>query len=184
MPMTSRETHSTLLLALLCASCGASTREPTPPASSPVAVVASSMVAEGSAPVAAWFEDPASVQPGRLHLVLVVDRRVALSEPVSIAFRVPAGVQLVEPSNGVTLARNDAARVDRVELVLELTSVPTTDLIVIIDSQAVAMGVHGEVPYRFGRPEPIVATPPLAAESLVIGGHDLGRPVVVADPSE
>jgi hypothetical protein len=129
--------------------------------------------------VTASFEGPATPGPGTLRLVLVVVRHVPLPVPLSVTLRVPAGARIVQPSGETRLAPNDSARVDRIDLVLELGSVPTSDLVAVLDAQDPGMGVHGEVAYRFGRPEPTVTGPQLADDSLVIGGHNLGRPVVV-----
>lgn len=154
-----------------------------PPSPAPSRAAASpSAHADVRAPVlASWIERDAPSLPNGTPDRYVLSARVAqpgnLGLPLQVSVALPAGATLARgPARWLV---QPAAPGSMHETVLEvLASVPPADdLVLVVDAQGEHAGVHAEARYRFGRPEPAAPQPPLAPTSIVIGGHDYGRPV-------
>ena len=130
----------------------------------------------GLAPVTVRLEGPDAPSPGRIALTLVVDRHIALAIPMTVTVTAPEGARLIEPQSEITLPAATAPRVDRIAIVVECEAIPAADLLVTVNARSEAAGFHAEPVYRFGRAAPLQQAPPLA-DPVVVGGHDVGRPV-------
>jgi hypothetical protein len=86
--------------------------------------------------------------------------------PISLSFQAP--------SNAAASARLSA---DTADLELDLTTVPTDDLVVVAESRSRAAGFRAEARYRFGRPEPVASAPRRSGPSMHLGALDLGPPI-------
>lgn len=75
------------------------------------------------------------------------------------------------------LSPSPSDRIDTVEYVLALVTVPAADLTLVADAQGTGWGAHAEAPYRFGRPEPTPQGPAAAGPNIIVGGIDLGPAV-------
>jgi hypothetical protein len=102
----------------------------------------------------------------RMSLRASVVRNDPWPFPISLSFQAP--------SNAAASARLSA---DTADLELDLTTVPTDDLVVVAESRSRAAGFRAEARYRFGRPEPVASAPRRSGPSMHLGALDLGPPI-------
>lgn len=118
----------------------------------------------------------------RTALELSITKFVATEKDVSVSVRLPSGVALDGAPQVSAIGRGETGEFRR-QLVLDYSSVPIEDLLVVVDMQGESSGVHAELPYRFGRAEPAVVEPVRAPDAVKIGNIDLGHPVLVTPTS-
>lgn len=178
-------TSSRLLapLALVVLGCGSQTTSATVDRTS----VSAEASASGSAPLSVeWIEGHLGASGATL--TARVERFVPFSVPLNVEIRLPSGAQLVPhqtsalsispgPSATIDLLPNASARVDQIQVDVAYGAIPADDLVIVIDAQAPGGGVHAEVPYRFGRPEPTGPLPQPTGQHVVVGGRDFGGAV-------
>lgn len=165
------------LVPLIGASCA-----PSPPRLSHVLMTRepSQLAEDIRSPIRVSLEGPARVAIGRCQLQLVVERLVDLGEEIHVSVRAPAGARLLTPGD-VVIARGVGS--ERIPIVLDLASIPTADVVGVVDVAAPGFGFHAEPHYSFGRSRGDLQRPTLGTP-VVLGGHDLGAPVVLpARPS-
>jgi hypothetical protein len=127
--------------------------------------------------VASWLEVRQS--PTSAVLRARIERSAGFPLPLTVTVSIPSGVQLVRGPRTYTLPPASAAETHETEFELAYAQPPAEDLVLVADAQDPAFGVHAEVPYRFGRPEPVGPRPQPGGSPLRIGAHDFGAPVPV-----
>lgn len=162
-----------------------------PSASSPSGAVAPSLPSGASAiapvvtaarpghsPLRITWEPHGAPTAGRsLALTARIERAAHFDRPLRVVVRVPAGARVDRGPLTLDLPPSPTPRVDAVEYVLALATVPTSDLVLLADVRGTDWGAHAEVAYRFGRPEPTVRGPAAEGPRVVVGGIDLGPAV-------
>lgn len=129
-------------------------------------------------PIRVSLEGPPQVVANQtLHLRAVVERYIGMTVPMTVVLRLPPGARLIRGEATRQLPPNTTARTDVLEYDIAIGEVPAEDVWLVTDVRGEGIGFHGRVAYRFGRPEPLPARPPLAQESVRVGGRDFGRPV-------
>jgi hypothetical protein len=116
---------------------------------------------------------------GEVVLVARVETFGHFRSPISVDLRMPEGVALVAGVPSVVLPPADAGAVREIELTFRFRSTPKEDLILVVDSQTPAAGVHAEDHYRFGRPAPERLQPAANGPAIRVGNLDFGRSVAV-----
>lgn len=114
---------------------------------------------------------------GTLALTAHIERGANFDRPLRVVVRVPAGARAEHGPLEFDLPPSPTPRVDTVEYVFALTTVPASDLVLVADARGTGWGAHAEVPYRFGRPETAVQGPAAEGLRVVVGGIDLGPAV-------
>ena len=133
---------------------------------------------------ASWRESGPPQSMGsmtRQSLVARFESSVALSTPVTILVRVPVGVRVIHGEQQYVINSILAGVAHESELVLEYTSAPNEDLLLIADVRGDGFGSHGEVPYRFGRSVVVAPVAPIGSPSF-INGSNVGGAIVVGSP--
>lgn len=172
---------------LVAVGCGSSTSASVESSATPTVSSEPGLHASGSAPLSVeWIAESTSATGA--VLTARVERFVPFAVPLDVEVRLPPGAQLANRQSSVfatspglaptmALPPNTSARVDQIRVDLVYSAVPADDLVIVIDAQSPGGGVHAEVPYRFGRPEPIGPTPQPAGQHVVVGGRDFGGAV-------
>jgi hypothetical protein len=87
---------------------------------------------------------------------------IATEFPVTIDFRLPAGVEADPNPSRVTLA-SDFIGTRNVDLLLSHPVQPQEDLVATCDTQGKSFGYHADLTYSFGRTKPPVENPKVGA---------------------
>lgn len=106
-----------------------------------------------------------------------ITRAGRLDLPLTLSVTAPAGVVV---SRGATrLALPPASQQPTLEYEYELTyaGTPSDDVLLAVDGDTDAMGVHGRAWFRFGRPEPLGPRPAATGPALILGGRNFGAAV-------
>ena len=128
-----------------------------------------------ASPINARLEAPQGVpQPGQLTITWFVEQPGSLNLPLDVSVMTPSGVTV---SGDTTVTIQPGERITRGVLTVEFEVIPADDLVVVVHGAAEHAGFHAELPYRFGRPEPVVADPVRSGPALRIGGRDLGQTI-------
>jgi hypothetical protein len=177
-----------LALALPLAACAA---PPSAPAvATPAVAVAPAARRDHESPVIArWVTraEPAAVTGrqgagDRLVLVARVEQPGHLGLPLRVSIEAPDGVTQTRGPQRYTVAPGAPGAVHEAEVEFAVTAVPGDDLVLVVDAQGAAAGYHARVPYRFGRPAPAIAPPPLTATAVTVGGTSAGPAVDMGRP--
>lgn len=176
------------LLALVVIGCGSqATSASVAPTAAPTVAAEPSPHASGSAPLSVeWIVGHVSASGATL--IARVERFVPFAVPLDVEIRLPPGAQLVPQHSSalsispglratMDLLPNASARVDEIQVDLAYDTIPADDLVIVIDAQRPGGGVHAQVPYRFGRPEPMGPMPQPTGQHVVVGGRDFGGAV-------
>lgn len=89
---------------------------------------------------------------GPLQLTLHLTRRVPLPG-LAVALRLPRGVRVVAAPDLSPLQQSGTAPL-ALTWQLWLDAAPKQDAVAVLSLRSAGAGVHAQVPYRFGRPEP------------------------------
>lgn len=127
----------------------------------------------------AWRTQGPPVAGRPLRLRAVIERRAALSMPLSWSIELPAGTRLLMGSQTGALSPAPGPAHDELDFIVEVGAIPTEDIVLTVHADGPAFGYHAEVPYRFGRAPPTRTPLPLANRILRVGRRAFGRPVVV-----
>jgi len=87
-----------------------------------------------------------------MQLTLHLTRRVPLPG-LAVALRLPPGVRVVAAPDLAPLQQTGTAPL-ALTWQLWLDAVPKQDVVAVLGLRSAGAGVHAQVPYRFGRPEP------------------------------
>lgn len=117
-----------------------------------------------------------------LQLAARVEYQGAVMLPVTLDIRLPRGVSLERGSLHRTLPVAPPGTVYEEPLTLRFTSPPTEDLVMVIDARSPSWGVHGEVPYRLSRREPVHVPTSTPGAPVVLDGHLVAPTVRIAGP--
>ena len=121
------------------------------------------------------LEEP--VPGGLLTLRAHVEQRTAMDAKVRVKLVLPAGVELVEGHLEQWLKPSDQAVARELTFVVRVHALPTENAVLFVDMQASAGGYHAQHPYRFGRSEPVPASPARTGPELKAGAKRLGRSI-------
>ncbi len=121
------------------------------------------------------LEEP--VPGALLTLRAHVERRTAMDAKVRVTLALPAGVELVEGLLDQWLEPSGQALVRDLTFVLRVDALPTEDAVLFVDMQTSAGGYHAQHPYRFGRSEPLPASPARTGRELKVGAKRIGRSI-------
>lgn len=94
---------------------------------------------------------------GAMQLTLHLTRRVPLPG-LAVALRLPPGVRVVAAPDLSVLQQTQTAPL-ALTWRLWLDAVPKQDAVAVLSLRSAGAGVHAQVPYRFGRPEPKAGLP-------------------------
>ncbi|MDO9017152.1 MAG: hypothetical protein Q8S73_12275 [Deltaproteobacteria bacterium] len=174
-----------LALAVLAAAC--TTPSPSPrSAAEPTGVVERR---DPDAPVRVrWVTrvEPGAVtrhgQDTRLVLVARVEQPGQLGLPLAVWVEAPDGVTQTRGPRQYTVGPARAGSVHETEMEFAVDALPASDLVLVVDAQSPGAGFHARVPYRFGRPEPTVATPTLTGTPVTVGHTSAGPSVQMGGP--
>ena len=135
----------------------------------------------GNSPIVGRLIAPDGVPVAGQSLTLrwEVDQRGDFGVPLDVSVRAPDGVTV---SGDVQVHLEAAIGVATGEVRVSFAELPAEDLLIVVHGATEHAGYHQELPYRFGRPEPVIAEPRRMDVPLHIGGRDLGRPVL-AEPT-
>jgi hypothetical protein len=103
-----------------------------------------------------------------------VERVLGIHIPFAARIEFPPGVRLMKGRSTFDLPPNAEATTVTETLVLEFDALPTSDATFFVDGESEAMGFHYSIPYRFGRPAPVVEAPAATGPSVKHNGKDLG----------
>ena len=112
-----------------------------------------------------------------LALVARVEYLSTVPAPLEITLRLPAGTTLLRGSTRWVLPPSSPGSIHDTELLLAFATLPTDDLVLVVTLEREGYGLHAEVPYRFGRPEPRRPVPVAEGPSVRLGGRNLGPSV-------
>jgi hypothetical protein len=177
-----------IAIALLCALLFACKKAPSPPKPPKPHKVSEATAADlrlpredfRTSPLSAELRGPSSPRAySALRLQLELDRRIPVHADVTIDVRLPKGVTLAGGPPQRALARNLRAQRDALVFDLTVSAIPREDLVVVIDARGQGFGYHAELPYRFGRPEPVPVGPRADGRELRVAGKSFGRSVPV-----
>jgi hypothetical protein len=116
-------------------------------------------------------------QDTRLVLVARVEQPGQLGLPLGVWVEAPEGVTQTRGPRQYTVGPARAGSVHETEMEFAVGAVPGSDLVLVVDAQSPGAGFHARVPYRFGRPEPTVATPTLTGTPVTVGHTSAGPSV-------
>lgn len=121
-----------------------------------------------------WTNSSFTETRAQLHAVI---RHVAeLGYPLTVRVQTPPNTRLVRGPAEIQLPMQLTEHI--LDLELEYERLPTEDLIVVAEGHSASAGVHVELPFRFGRPEPTAPSLPLGPATIV-NGRNLGRPILM-----
>lgn len=109
-----------------------------------------------------------------------VEQSAGLAIPLMLSVTVPSGVRMVRGDASVSLPPGTQQAITEYEYEFVYVGTPSGDIVLAVDGDTEAMGVHGRAAYRFGRPEPEGFRPQPSGPPLVIGGRNFGSPVNAA----
>lgn len=169
------------LLAVTACTAPNLTQPTIPPVVSAPAVPAVATVHEDvGAPVQIRVSGPPLVVAGQtIEVRATITRTWAAVTPLQLDVEVPKGTRLVSGPPHETLTDGQAPHFERVWRV-HIDALPSQDLVVTLDWQTSGAGYHAAIPYRFGRPEPRLATATAHGLPIVLpNGVSLGEPVLM-----
>lgn len=138
---------------------------------------------EVRAPVAITLEAGATPTPGvPLQLTARVKRHAPLGAPLQITLTPPPGVTL-DGTLAWAVPAGSAPGEELHTFTARFDKVPDQDLVLVADMQSADAGYHAEIAYRFGRPEPLPASPQRGGDDLNLKGRKLGKPVQMPPPT-
>ena len=115
----------------------------------------------------------------RASLRARVERVPSLALPLMLTVTVPPGAALVVGSRSVSLPPPSPNGPTEFTYELTYASTPSEDLLVAVDGESEAMGVHGRASFRFGRAEPETPVALPTGPSLILNGRNFGPSVPV-----
>lgn len=132
-----------------------------------------------SSPVTAKLLGPAQVPAtGSVVLVLELERANTAVGPISINLRLPTGIVVQGDAVDEKIVDTSQTRFKR-QWTIRYPSIPTDDLLVIVDWRTSGAGFHAELPWRFGRPEAKGKEPAyLPGEVRLPTGESIGTPIL------
>lgn len=148
--------------------------------SRPVPETAPVMSREAFGPMeVAWRDVVDTPQAGghRLLLRARLDVRGVVPRPLLASLTLPAGVSLVRGSTQMVLPELPPGTTHVLEYELRYGATPQEDLVLRVDGEVPGYAYHATAPYRFGRPEPVVAPPAATGPVVRVGGVVLGPSV-------
>ncbi len=155
---------------------------PTPTASRPAPALDSARHGV-RAPMTARIQGPANPRPGDVITVeLTVHRPRPNAQPMRLEAKIPRGARLVSGQPLETI-RNQTDVLVRRTFRFAIAQIPADDLQVVVASRGRSHGVRATARYGFGRPAPKLPQPSRAKQPTVIGGRNLGRPIVIPPPT-
>jgi hypothetical protein len=113
-----------------------------------------------------------------------VERSPRLGLPLVLTVTVPAGVTITRGAPSFALPPPSQQASNEYEYELSYSHTPSEDVLLAVDGDSEAMGVHGRAWFRFGRPEPTGPRPVADGPPLVIGGRNFGSPVPAQQPTQ
>ncbi len=135
------------------------------------------------APMTVTVSGPPNPKSGQeIDINVVIDRARPSTTPITLRIKVPAGAQLARGDRKEVITDSSATEIRRTFRVT-LRRVPSTDLTVSVDSRGPSSGVHATGSYRFGRPAEKLPQPKRSSTPTVIGGRNLGRPIMILPPA-
>ncbi len=123
-----------------------------------------------------------SDQGGVLKIVARVELTSSLGIPLTVGLRIPTGLQLTAGSAATTIPAQAPIGVNETEYTFTYAATPTDDLVLVVDSQSSAFGVHAEDAYRFGRPAAAAPHPQATGPALQWKGANLGNSIRLDGP--
>jgi len=175
---------------LACTARSATEREPasaTPPNANTQTAQASTEPAVRDATVpfvvrVVGPDNPRERLTGRMTLVVVIERNLVDATPLRLTWQLPDGVTLVDGKLEEVIVESASSRITR-QIVLEVPSIPETDVQAFVEANGAGWGAKGEGAYRFGRPEPMLPKVPRERKPLPVKGGPPLRPVMMPPPS-
>ncbi len=107
-------------------------------------------------------------------VVAKVERLVKLDIDFLLSVELPAGVKAAEGRTQLQLLRNTEPVTITERYLLTYDAPPADDARLKLDGEAVQMGFHFNVPYRFGRPPPPEGGPAATGPEFKRGDKSLG----------
>lgn len=123
---------------------------------------------------------PGQVSDTRAVLRARVEQRARLAIPLTLRVTMPPGVRMVRGAATIPLPPGTQQAISEYEFEFVYSGMPSDDIMLAVDGDTEAMGVHGRAAFRFGRPEPEGPRPQPSGPPLVIGGRNFGSPVNAA----
>ncbi|MBI5517586.1 MAG: hypothetical protein HY909_27700 [Deltaproteobacteria bacterium] len=102
--------------------------------------------------------------------------------PAPLTVRLQAPMDTPQCGLQATWFPGGAGTVHTMECVLTTLEVPSTDLVMYVETRAPGFGARGEHRHGFGRPGPSGPRPVAAGRPLVLGGVPAGPSVLVSPP--
>ena len=112
-----------------------------------------------------------------------VERRTGALPALTISVTAPPDVRVVRGASPAALSESSQQAVVEREFEFAYARTPDGDILLSVDGDGEAMGVHGRAWYRFGRPEPVGPRPEPSGVPLVIGGRNFGSPIRADSPT-
>lgn len=97
--------------------------------------------------------------------------------PLTLTVTTPPGVVVSRGATRLSLPPSSQQQNLEYEYELTYTGTPSDDVLLSVDGDTEAMGVHGRAWFRFGRAEPLGPRPGATGPALVIGGRNFGAAV-------
>ncbi len=116
---------------------------------------------------------------GTVTLIAHIDYHGWIDAPLAVDVRVPSGARLVAGDAHMTLPPSTPGTARDVLFTVAFGTPPAGDLVLVADAHTSHMGFHAELPYRFGRPEPVAARLRMSDAPVLLHGVPVGHAVVV-----
>ena len=179
-----RAVHAYFVTAMLVGSSCARSQPPMPSAMTPPTSVTPRVTSASREPLrVSWarIDDAASAEGTEsariLTLVTRVEYRAGLAAPQQVSLRLPSGLRLLQGAVRATLPPAAEGEIRELAFTFQYGRAPADDLVLVLDCQQQSQGVHAELAYRFGRPEPRGPMSAATGPALVVGGVDYGRSI-------
>jgi len=108
-----------------------------------------------------------------------IERKGYWPIPIKVRFEAPDEVAVLRGISSSELPANFEPKVQQYEFMVSIKQVPEKNFIAIIDSRNEGAGFHAEVPYRFGRSEPMQIIPQRNGPRVIFNGHDYGPSIMI-----
>ncbi len=174
--------YTSICLVIALGACASPAPSPSAQEAAPTPPTPPTPSTEARAPVAITLEAGAAPTPGvPLQITARVKRHAPLAAPLQITLTPPPGVTL-EGNLAWAVPASSAPGEDLHTFTARFDKVPEQDLLLVADMQSADAGYHAEIAYRFGRPEPLPASPQRGGDDLHLKGRKLGKPVQMPAP--
>ena len=116
----------------------------------------------------------------QVELIARVSRLAPLPFPLEVSVALPPGATLIKGRSHFTLAPNAEGATLEEPMVVAYAQTPAGDVELAADGEAIDIGIHARISYRFGRPEPLQPVVKPVGPDLKRGELNLGPSIPIS----